>query len=282
MISITVSQIPFKTSAPSMVYGKDLLQNVKLLADVVDNIEIVLFHTPSLNNTPSNKDLRLLNKMGKQKNVTFTVHLPASLEIASDDRTTREDSIRLAIALCEKTAEINPIHYILHVPFSKPTLVPVPGLYFKAGNNQKWKEWTQRALEALERILDAAGGTDKLLVENLNYSPSFLEPLWEKGFCHLCLDLGHMMLGQENVIDLLEQYLTVTKEIHLHGIKGYKDHLSLSVLPENLVHKWINYLVKTSFNGIINLEVFNPRDLENSMNIVLETCRLGKRVLLRK
>ena len=44
-----------------MVYGTDLLQNVKLLADVVDNIEIVLFHTPSLNNTPSNKDLRWLN-----------------------------------------------------------------------------------------------------------------------------------------------------------------------------------------------------------------------------
>jgi len=78
MITITVDQIPVKTSAPSMVYGKDLLQNVKLLADVVDNIEIVLFHTPSLNNTPSNNDLRLLNKIGKQKNVTFTVHLPAA------------------------------------------------------------------------------------------------------------------------------------------------------------------------------------------------------------
>ena len=259
-----------------MVYGTNLLQNVKLLADFVDNIEIVLFHTPSLNNIPSYNDLRLLNKIGKQKNVTFTVHLPASLEIASDDRTTREESIRLAIALCEKTAEINPIHYILHVPFSKPTLVPVPGLYFKAGNNQKWKKWTQRALEALERIFDAAGEADKLLVENINYAPSLLEPLWEKGFCHLCLDLGHMMLGQENVMDLLEQYLTVTKEIHLHGIKGYKDHLCLSVLPENLVHKWISYLVKTSFNGIINLEVFNPRDLEKSMNVVLETFRLRK------
>ena len=256
-----------------MVYGKDMLRNVKLLADLVDNIEIVLFHTPSLNNTPSNNDLRLLNKMGKQKNVTFTVHLPASLEIASDDRTTREESISLAIALCEKTAAINPIHYILHVPFSKPTLVPVPGLYFKAGNNPKWKEWTKRALEALERILDATGEVDKLLVENINYSPSFLEPLWQKGFCQLCLDLGHMMLGQENVMALLEQYLTVTKEIHLHGIKGYKEHLCLSVLPENLVHKWISYLVKTSFNGIINLEVFNPRDLEKSMNVVLETLR---------
>jgi len=46
-----------------MVYGTGLLQNVNLLADFVDNIEIVLFHTPSLNNTPSNNDLRLLNKM---------------------------------------------------------------------------------------------------------------------------------------------------------------------------------------------------------------------------
>jgi len=271
----TFNQIPFKMSAPSMVYGMDLLENARLLADVVDNIEIVLFHTPDLNNTPGTDDLRLLNKIGKQKNVTFTIHLPASLEIASDDRAIREESIRLAIALCEKTAEINPTYYILHVPFSKPTLVPVPGLYFKKEDKKKWGEWTQRALGALARILDAIGRDGKLLVENINYSPCFLEPFLEKGFCEFCLDLGHMMLGQENVIGLLEQYLNVTKEIHIHGVKGYEEHLSLSVLSENLVQKWLGCLIKSSFNGIVNLEVFNPRDLETSMDVVLKTFSQG-------
>lgn len=253
-----------------MIYGMDLLENARLLAECVDNIEIVLFHTPTLNNTPGNDDLRLLNKIGKQKDVTFTIHLPTSLEIASDNQAIREESIRLAITLCEKTAEINPRHYILHVPFSKPTLVPVPGLYFKAGDKQKWGEWTQRALDALEMILDATG-SDKLLVENINYCPSFLEPFWEKGLCKLCLDLGHLMLGQENVIDLLEQYLTVTKEIHIHGVMGYEEHLSLSVLPKNLVPKWLKYLIRSPFRGIINLEVFNPRDFKTSMEVLLAT-----------
>ena len=254
-----------------MIYDGDMLENVSFLADVVDNIEIVLFHTPTLNNTPDNDDLRLLKKIGEQKNITFTVHLPSSLEIASDNKAIQDKSIRLAIKLCEKTVEINPRHYILHVPFSKPTLGPVPGLYFKSGDQQDWENWTQRSLDALGRILDATGLTDKILVENINYSPCFLEPLWEKGFCKLCLDLGHLMLGQENVIASLEQYLDITKEIHIHGVKGYEEHLSLSVLPENLLHNWIKYLIRSSFKGIMNLEVFSPKDFKTSMEVLIST-----------
>jgi hypothetical protein len=46
-------KLPFEIGAPSMVYGEDLLKNARTLADVVDNVEIVLFHTPSLHNIPS-------------------------------------------------------------------------------------------------------------------------------------------------------------------------------------------------------------------------------------
>lgn len=64
-----------------MISGKDLLENVRLLVGLVDHIEIVLFHTPSIHNIPGTQELRMLKKIGEQENVTFTVHLPASLEI---------------------------------------------------------------------------------------------------------------------------------------------------------------------------------------------------------
>jgi sugar phosphate isomerase/epimerase len=89
--------------------------------------------------------------------------------------------------------------------------------------------------------------------------------------CELCLDLGHLILGQEHVMDSLKRYLKFTRVIHLHGVKRYEDHLGLSILPKNLVHEWMIYLKKAPFQGEIVLEVFSPQDLKESLNIILET-----------
>jgi sugar phosphate isomerase/epimerase len=68
----------------------------------------------------------------------------------------------------------------------------------------------------------------KFLVENINYSPSFLRPFYKKDFCNLCLDIGHLILGGESVKDILTDNLSVIREIHIHGVKGYEDHLCVS------------------------------------------------------
>jgi sugar phosphate isomerase/epimerase len=262
-------KVPYKIGAPSMVFGENLLENVRLLAEHVDHIEIILFHTPSLHNIPGPKEIRTLRETGKQKDVTFTVHLPDSLEIASSDRARREESLELAREICLKLEGLDPKHYVLHIPFTAPTLVPVPNLYFHTGNERDWDGWTKRALESLEVLHEGVGQGNKLLVENINYSPSFLEPFWEKGFSELCLDIGHLMLGQEDVEEVMKRYLQVTRAIHLHGVRGYDEHLSLSILPENIVHGWLRCLKMVSYQGLIVLEVFNPQDLEESMDLLL-------------
>lgn len=262
-------KLPCRVGAPSMVFGEDLLENVRLLAGFVDHIEIILFHTPSLNNIPGPNEIRTLREIGED-GVTFTVHLPDSLEIACSDRTKREESVQLAKELCLKLEEFDPQHYVLHIPFTPPTLVPVPGLYFNTEHQQGWEQWTNRSLDSLGVLHEGIGQDNKLLVENINYSPSFLKPFWKEGLCELCLDIGHLMLGQEDVMDAIKQYLDVTRVIHLHGVRGYDEHLSLSILPKNLVHGWLRYLKRASFQGVIVLEVFSPRDLEESMDILLE------------
>ncbi len=40
-----------------MVYGKNLLENAKRLADLVDNIEIIRYKTMNVNTTLDRKDL---------------------------------------------------------------------------------------------------------------------------------------------------------------------------------------------------------------------------------
>ncbi len=253
-----------------MVFGEDLVDNVQRLAGLVDHVEIVLFHTPKLHNFPNPKEIDALQKIQGREEISLSVHLPASLEIASKEREKREYSIQLARELFLKMSVLEPLYYILHIPFTPPTLVPVPGNYFTKGQNPEWGLWTKRALASLESLYSVLGKRQKILVENINYSPFYLEPFLQSGFCDLCLDLGHLMLGNENVIDTLTKYLEVTREIHLHGVKGDEEHVSLSVMPHPLVVEWMEILHTAGFNGVLNLEVFNPSDLEESGDIVRE------------
>ena len=50
-----------------MVFKGDMLENVRLLTPLVDNIEIVLFHTPTLHNIPGPKEICMLKTIGEQE-----------------------------------------------------------------------------------------------------------------------------------------------------------------------------------------------------------------------
>ena len=75
-----------------MVFGENLLENAYLLAGMVDHVEIVLLYTPALHNFPSPIEIKALRKLGAKEYVSFSVHLPSSLEIASRVRKKREKS----------------------------------------------------------------------------------------------------------------------------------------------------------------------------------------------
>jgi len=57
--------------------------------------------------------------------------------------------------------------------------------------------------------------------------------------------------------------------VHLHGVRGFQEHLSLAVLPEAQVYEWIRIVAEASFSGVVNLEVFNPADLEASRDMLM-------------
>jgi sugar phosphate isomerase/epimerase len=262
-------ELPFKIGAPSMVFGENLLVNARQLSAIVDHIEIVLFYTTMLHNFPTISEIKALKTLGTNEDVSFSVHLPAFLEIASRDRKKREKSVQLAIDLINIMDELNPMYHILHIPYTSPTLTPVPGLYFTGEHRNKFIVWTKRATESLEKIQRAIEPHNKILVENINYSPIFLENFWELKLCGFCLDMGHLMLGRESVIAVTKQFMAVTEEVHLHGVKENEEHLSLAVLPETRVSKWVKFLEAAAYRGVVNLEVFSAEDLETSIRILL-------------
>jgi sugar phosphate isomerase/epimerase len=262
---------PFKLGAPSMIYGNDMVTNAEILSKSGSGLnftEILLFHTPELHNIPSTQELQALEAIQDNTHCIYTVHLPASLEIASDEKKVREQSIQRIVDIWLKTSVLQPEYYILHIPITPPTLIADPHRYFKSRSSQSWGKWTSRAMESLRRIQENVGETSKLLIENINYSPEFLEPFLEAGLCRLCLDMGHLLLGDEPIREVLKNFLDHIQEIHLHGVKNYSEHLSLNVLPRNEVIEWFSCLNHWNYQGLVNLEVFSPEDLATSLSVI--------------
>ncbi|GAB4258283.1 MAG: hypothetical protein Kow0092_05810 [Deferrisomatales bacterium] len=251
-----------RLGAPSMVFGPDPLENVRRLAGTVDHVEVVLFHSDGLHNLPGPAEARALGEALRAHGMSASVHLPTTLELASPDPARREAFLALARRACACTAPLEPEHYVLHVPALPPTLVAVPGRYLRPGGPFDWPEWHRRARRSLELLAEGVG-RHRLLVENINYSPCFLEPLLDRGF-GLCLDLGHLLLGDEDVPAHLERYLDRAGELHLHGVEGYTDHLSLARLPPERVGRWVAHLRARRYRRPVTLEVFCPEDLAES------------------
>jgi sugar phosphate isomerase/epimerase len=110
-------------------------------------------------------------------------------------------------------------------------------------------------------------------VENINYSPVFLGPLWREGLCDFCLDIGHLLLGCESVRKNLKRHLPVIREIHLHDVIGCEEHQSLDVLSIERVRSWFQCLSDFGYRGVLNIEVFDPEDLEKSLRMVKAVCQ---------
>lgn len=252
-----------------MIFGPDLVENVRRLAATVQFVEIVLFQTPDLHNLPSPFEVAELKRIADGEDLRFSVHLPASLEPAASNRRAREQSLADGLEICNNLAELQPAHFVLHLPFSPPTLVPDPGFYFCDQTPEKeWARWTTRAMEALVQFQRVLAAPERLLVENINYAPRFLAPFLEADLCRLCLDIGHLLLGREPVAAHLEQFRAWIREIHLHGVVGDEEHLSLKHLPVQRLDKWLRALQEQAYRGLITLELFDPVDFQESLKLL--------------
>ena len=89
-------------------------------------------------------------------------------------------------------------------------------------------------------------------MENINYPPRFLLPFLEANPGAFCLDIGHLLLGREKLIDhLVEAFSAWIREIHLHGVNGNEEHLSLRYLPDHRLRKWLKTVVDRSYRGFL-------------------------------
>ena len=250
---------PFRLGCTSYVYPDDLLPNVRKMAPIVDDIEIVLFETESLSNLPGRDVIAELAQIQKDWGNTYTIHFPIDKKGAGPDKHERAYFQEQAAKIMHLTLPLNPFAYILHLE----------GITREAGLEQQ-DEWRSRSMETCEKIASVDGlDRSSVAVENLGYPADWNQEIVERFGFSYCLDMGHMWLYQYDWEGILEGFLQNTRVIHLHGVSNGKDHLSVLKNDQEILKKLLRQYLG-NFQHVVTLEVFSKKATFGSMERLKE------------
>ncbi len=250
-------QLPFRLGCTSYVYPDDILPNVRKMANVIDDMEIVLFHSDKLSNFPDKKVFMELKELAEKYNITYTIHFPSDLKAGSKNKQEREDFADNIRKVTELTSILNPYAYVLHLE----------GIEKKSNENDKMI-WENNITEVCENIAkDNAIDSKKIAVENLSYPIEWHINIAEKFNFSLCLDVGHLWVNDYDWENIVEKYINKVRVIHLHGVNEGKDHLSLHKMSKSTIQKFLN-MIEGKFQHVLTLEVFGIEDTFQSLKVM--------------
>ncbi len=253
-----LKRLPFKIGATSYVYPDDILPNVHKLKDRVNDIELVLFESDNAGNIPTQKDLRELRRISNKRGLTYTVHLPLDINLGSGIDGQRKKSVECARALIERLSVVNPYAYILHLN--------LPG-----NARRQLNLWQDMVSDSLKQIIKGRKAMVKnIAIENLSYPFKYIESIIKENNCAVCVDIGHLIAMGLDPLEHCKKYFKIIRVVHLHGVNGRKDHVSLKYLDAGLLKRLIRFLREKAYRGVLTLEVFSQVDFEESMDILWE------------
>ncbi|MFA6357218.1 MAG: cobamide remodeling phosphodiesterase CbiR [Candidatus Omnitrophota bacterium] len=249
-------EFSFKVGTTSYIYPENILPNVHKLKDLVDDIELVLFESKEAGNIPKAEDLTELKRVSNDWNLTYTVHLPLDINLGSSIRDERKNSVEKVRVFVEHFRRLKPYAYILHLNLPKQI----------KGNIKLWQCRINRSLEEISELQTVL--PHNIVIENLCYPFSYIDTLILGNGFSICVDIGHLILMGVDPLKHLKKYFNATRLIHLHGVNGRRDHLSLKYFDHMLIRRIIRFLIDRDYRGVLTLEVFSQIDFEESMNVL--------------
>lgn len=242
---------PFRLATTSFIYPAGYSDNVRRLAPVVDEIELLLLESDHL---PDSAEISQLQKLAKDQDVSYNVHLPMDIRLGAVDADQRHRSISAVAQTLERVAPLAATTNTLHLTVDDTVQTGVD-----------LNAWQSRCMESLEDLIRRTQiPSRQLSVETLDFNPQWLVDIVEPMDLAICIDVGHLLrFGYDlaSVIDLFQQRTTA---YHLHGVAGGKDHLSLAKLDADAASTLIPVL--GHFCGTVSLEVFNHRHFSESLD----------------
>jgi sugar phosphate isomerase/epimerase len=245
------NRFPFRLGTTSFIHPAGYSDNVRLLAPLVDEIELLFLESEHL---PSADQISTLKDLAESLDITYNVHLPMDISLADPSPDIRRRSREAVIRALERAAPLNAGTHTLHVTFEM------------ANRNRKGVEnWQACATESLAQLLTGAPmGANTLSVETLDFPPRWLAPVVSRLGLPVCVDIGHIVRFGFDLKETLSLFAGTIDIFHLHGVTGRQDHRALDHLALEAREQVAGQL--KNFRGSVSLEVFSAKDLADSMD----------------
>lgn len=249
-------RFPFLLGATSYVIPADILPNVRFLAPLVDDVELVLFEADETSNLPDRETIDALAEIGRESDLGYTVHLPLDIRLGADGRT-RSRSVRKAARVIRLTRPLNPFAYVAHLEREGD-----------GGGPNAARKWPAAMRRSVGELLEVGVPARSLCVETLDYPFRLLDPVLEEFDLSACLDVGHMLLHGRPVDTFIRRYGPRCRVVHLHGLKDGRDHRPLCHLEAARLTGLVRWLTRDGPARVVTLEVFSRRDFEESLKVM--------------
>ena len=223
-----------------------------MLGPYLDEIELLLFESQGIDALPSTTVIAELGRLAQEFNLSYNVHLPTDISISDPDPARQQHALETMMRVMESVRPLDPSALILHIPFDE-----------KSSDDSMVAKWRDRVYISLERILSGLENNNTIAIETLDYPLDLLEDIIADLEVAICLDLGHLMIYDYDLLKVYNQYRFRTGMLHLHGVENGRDHLALDRLSEQLASTVLQVLKR--FTGVVSLEVFSFGNLNSSL-----------------
>ncbi len=237
---------PYVVAAPSWVIPGTVAENCEHLQGRVDEVGLLFFETAgSLAYTDDDLPENLAD-LG----LSFHIHHPLDLPWA--DGAVKVAGIMQALAT--KVAHLNPIAHVLHPPADGP-------------------DAARLLLDLAEELRGSDVVPEKVFIENIkeNSLENLIEIIRKCGF-KICLDLGHMLVYQQQGLLESEGLWSMVTMLHLNGPGDGGKHESLLALDSHGVDMLKLFFKNFHSGGTVVIEVFEQDGFFKSLQYLAEYC----------
>jgi sugar phosphate isomerase/epimerase len=242
---------PFKICTTSFIYPDHYIPNVKMLGPFMDEIELLLFESQEANSIPSRAVIAELGQLGRDFDLSYNVHLPTDVSLTDQNHAHQENAVKTMIRVIERVQPLCPSALILHLPYDETDI------------EQNAISWRDRVYKNLKKILPVVENSKLITIETLDYPLELLADIPVDLDLSICLDLGHLMVYDYDILEVFNKYASSTSVLHLHGVENRCDHTTLEKLSDTSFSTVRQVLAR--FTGVVSIEVFSFENLVSSL-----------------
>lgn len=255
---------PFKISTTSYILHakkNNVIKNINYLKKSFNKIQLLFFGKNHLDIFLNPVTLQNLSKIKNESSIDYSIHLPIDLDLLNDSSKLTQDSLDTVYKIFDDTEHLNIKEYILHIDKNRNEVK------LNKKNFDKFKK-------VCKSIKQKIPNPDFFYIENTNYDLTFFKDIILENGYSVCLDIGHIICFNHEFDPFINIFNNVINEIHIHGVKKGKDHLSLDKLDNKYIKSLINYL--TIYKKSVTIEVFNRSNLIKSVKFLKKQFRKDK------